>query len=60
MNNNTKRNKARKHSELRKQGFPKPGYKKKAKPFPRPNPDEDLSLQAQAKKFYGACYRGRA
>lgn len=59
-NNNTKRRKALKHQQQRKEGFPKPGYKKKARPFPRPNPDEDLSLQTQAKTFYGACYKGRS
>lgn len=59
-NNNTKRRKALKHKQQRKEGFPKPGYKKKVKPFPRPNQDGDVSIQAQARMFYGACYKGRA
>lgn len=58
-NKNSKRNKARKHKELRKSGFPTPVYKKKARPFPRPNQDEDVSIQAQARLFHGACYKGR-
>lgn len=58
-NNNTKRKKAQWHRQMRKQGFPTPVYKKKARPFPRPNQDEDVSIQAQARLFHGACYKGR-
>lgn len=46
-NNNTKRRKVALHKEMRKQGFPSPGFKKKAKPFPVPNKDADVSIRAQ-------------
>ena len=52
-NRNSKRRKAAQHKELKKTGFPKPVFKKKARPFPRPNPDADLRLVTQREIFSG-------
>lgn len=52
MNNNTKRRKAL-FAKENKGNFPKPVFKKKAKPFPQPK-DAGLSLANQRAMFYGA------
>ena len=52
MNKNTKRNKAA-FLKANKGNWPKPVYKKKAKPFPTPNKDEDMTMTRQRAIFYG-------
>lgn len=52
-NNNTKsRNRAR-NKQLRKEGFPKPGFKARKNHYPRPNKDVDMSLRAQSLAYHG-------
>jgi len=57
MNNNTKSRNARRHKELRKSGFAKPVYRKKAKPFPLVNKGEKaealVTLRHQRHVFHG-------
>ncbi len=53
-NNNTKRRKALKHKQQRKDGFPKSGFKAKSKPFPKPDKETDLSMVSQIKTYYGS------
>lgn len=47
MNKNTRKRKNQYHKDMKKQGFPTPGFKKKVKPFPVPSKDADMSIRAQ-------------
>ena len=54
MNKNTRKKVKSQHKAQRAAGgFPKPAFKRKAKPFPRPNTEADLSIKAQCAMFYG-------
>jgi ribosomal protein L44E len=54
MNKNTRTRLAQYRAKCKSEGgFPKPVYKKKAKPFPKLDKDADLSMRMQSLMFHG-------